>query len=255
MNGIRHELVSCTTYHYSDSQGLAYQVIPELKAPKAGDQSAADGASATTGDGIRSDIHSFVRVGRVVNNEFVQISDRPVQSQVSRLVEAQALATTRVAKTAPKASKSSAASSTPAAPKGNATAVTTDCDLLTPAELESAFGVAFMDGVEQSGFECLFGLAQGAGGVAISAKAAADGGSRFYSQLAKGESAQVPGAADAKYATNTNRLGQNSETISVLTKKGNTFSITVQGDDAPQAPEAQMIVAASTGVRRFDGKA
>jgi hypothetical protein len=211
---------------------------PPPKLPKAGDQRVADTALVTTTQGgMANTAHVAVRNGQFVSFTYLvsaaAIAPKTVQSVTSamgaRLKKLQKAAAEKPPTTHPK--KFSKLTCT---------------RLLTPSQLQAALGVAF-----QKPSSCSFALAQGAGGVDVSFTSAAAGGRDTYARLASGRPVDVKAAADALYKTEQNALGQTTETVYVLTENGDTFSISVRGDDAPKNQQAQLAKAATTAMKRL----
>jgi hypothetical protein len=121
-------------------------------------------------------------------------------------------------------------------------------ELITRTALEQQLGVALQDSSD-----CSYALGQGAGGVDVSFTGVADGGRQLFPRLAQGKVVEVDGATDALYRQSTNQFGQVSETLYVLTDRGDYFSISLRGDDAPKDQRAQLIAAAEVAAKASNG--
>lgn len=252
MTGLAKDLSTCQTYTYSSNPSVHYNTITGIKAPKQGDDTVVNASAATGTDGTRSDIRTFVRVGRVVNSEFAQISDTAVQSQVNRIAQAQAAKTSRIAKTAPKPAKQSATTKS-TTPKADATPVKTSCDLLSAADLQSAFGIAYQNGVEST-VGCGYQPSQGTAGVNVFIAPDPNAGPAYYQSLsAGGQPVDVPGAAEAKIGSDANALLTTVD-ISVLMKSGDAFDIQVTHPDSVSGVQPQLIAAATIAIKHLNGK-
>ncbi len=240
---VAHLVAGCQqVYSYPNSPSANY--LPGTQAPKlprVGDQRVADTAVVTDSQSSANIVHVAVRNGQFVNFTYMingaAITPKVIESVATamgaRLTKLQKAAAKKVPVTHPKKF-----------------AKLTCTDLLTSAQLRTAFGVAF-----QEPSSCSFALAQGAGGVDITFTAAASGGRDVYDRLASGQPVKVNGAADALYKTEQNPFGQTTETVNVLTKNGDTFSISLRGDDAPKNQRAQLTTAATAAMKRLHVKA
>lgn len=151
----------------------------------------------------------------------------------------------------------SAASATTTTTAAHQTSVKQNCDLFTAAQVTAVFGVGFQNAVDGS-TGCEYPLQQGAGQVTVSFAAASNQfdpnyGQTYYRGIARGgQPITVSGAAQAVYSSDTNPLGQVSESVVVLTKTGESFSIQLAGDDAPKNAESRLQALAQRGVQRIE---